>query len=509
MAPSRGGTPVMVSIDQGTTNTKAALVAATGDVLAVGSAPVGLSNPHPGWFEQDAGRVWASVTEAVAASLAAAPDVDPVAVALSTQRESVVGWHAGTGQPVAPVIGWQDRRTASWCDGLDDPARLLVRQRTGLRIDAMFSAPKLRWLLDHLPPDMQTSDVRVGTVDAWLLWKLTGGARHLQEAGNAGRTLLYDITTLDWSPELLDLFGVPREVLPDVQGSDGEFGATAAAIEQLPAGIPILAVLADSHAALYGHGCTEVGMAKATYGTGSSVMTPVRSSASDDSKVPTTLAWVTGGAPTYALEGNILSSGATLAWASQLISDGDVAGLVTLAEQVPDSGGVTLVPAFSGLGAPHWDREAVALLSGMTSATQRGQVARAAVESIAHQICDIVDVMEVAIGRLDVLRADGGASASDLVMQTQADLLDRAVEVGDVAEVSAVGAAKLGWHAAGEGSAWQEPRRRRRYDPRYDESQRRQQRARWRTEVARARFTAGAAAMPLDLILDGRNAGAT
>ena len=221
-----------------------------------------------------------------------------------------------------------------------------------------------------------------------------------------------------------------------------------------PTSTPIVAVLADSHAALFGHGCTEVGMAKATYGTGSSVMAPVADLSAGDERIPVTLAWVIDGSPTYALEGNILSSGATLAWAADLLTDGSVADLVALAETVPDSGGVTLVPAFSGLGAPHWDRNAHALISGMSEATGRAHLARAAVDSIGHQICDIVDVIEERSVPPRVFRADGGATSSAVVVQTQADLLGREVEVGDVAEVSALGAAKLAWRALGQESAW-------------------------------------------------------
>ena len=478
-----------MAIDQGTTNSKAALISADGRLVSDGSAPVGISSPRAGWVEQDANRIWTSVLEAMGACLEGAPDAEIVGVALSTQRESVVGWRASTGAPLGPVIGWQDLRTASWCSqALSKQDGQLVSARTGLRIDPMFSAPKMRWLLNHLPAAVPVDDVRLGTVDSWLVWQLTGGAEHLCEAGNASRTLLYDITALDWDADLLEVFGVPPSALPTAVASDQGFGATSG-VPLVSDGTPIVAVLADSHAALFGQGCTEVGMAKATYGTGSSVMAPVADLSAGDPRIPVTLAWVIGGSPSYALEGNILSSGATLAWAADLLTNGRVGDLVALADRVPDSGGVTLVPAFAGLGAPHWDRNTHALISGMSEATDRACLARAAVDSIGQQICDIVDVIEDRSSPLQVFRADGGASGSALVMQTQADLLGREVEVSHVPEVSALGAAKLAWRALGNEGAWPTESSGRIYRPIMDPSERRQRREHWAGEIDRTRFT--------------------
>ncbi|GAA3131988.1 glycerol kinase [Kribbella aluminosa] len=426
----------VLAVDQGTTNSKAALVTADGTVLATGSHPVGISTPHPGWVEQDAENIWLSVLKATTTCLnaaaggggAAGGGVEVVGIALSTQRESVVGWDH-SGNPVGPVLGWQDARTSSWCAQLPVAVDELVRRRTGLRVDAMFSAPKMRWLLDR-------SDAYVGTVDSWLIHRLTGCREHLTEAGNASRTLLYDLTALDWSAELLDAFGIPRAALPEVRRSDAGFGHTKD-VPGLPDGIPIVAVLADSHAAMYGQGCTLAGMVKATYGTGSSVMTPITDFAPDGC----TLAWLTD-RPGYALEGNIVSSGAALAWTADLLGLPDVGALMHLAATVPAADGVVLVPAFAGLGAPHWDREARAALTGMSSSTTRAHIARAAVDAVAHQICDITDTIP---GGLTTLRADGGATVSDLLMQTQADLLGRPVEAADVPEISALGVAELAW----------------------------------------------------------------
>ena len=476
-----------MSIDQGTTNTKAVLVDRAGQVVAVGSAPVGVTSPAPGWVEQSAEVIWTSVLAALADGLGD-QNWKIAGVSLSTQRESVVGWQASTGRPLGPVIGWQDSRTSAWCSAAFGPeARDTVRRRTGLQVDAMFSGPKIRWMLDHLPAGVASSDVRVGTVDAWLIWNLTGGRLHAGDAGNASRTLLFDVVDLAWSEELLGLFGVPVTALPEVRASNSRFGTTLG-VPGIPDGTPILAVMADSHAALYGQGCTTPGMAKATYGTGSSVMTPVDRFVPGGSPVPATLAWLTD-RPTYAREGNILSSGATLAWAADLLTAGRVADLMSLASGVADSGGITLVPAFSGLGAPHWDREATAIISGLTQSTTAAHIARAAVEAVGHQICDVVDAIESDGNRLSVLRADGGVTVSDLAMQIQADLLGRDVEVADIAEISALGAAQLAWRSLSPELDWTSSRARpRTFSPTLDPADRRRRRADWAGEVVRARL---------------------
>jgi len=464
----------VLAIDQGTTNSKAVLVSPDGAVLATGSAPVALSTPQPGWAEQNADDIWQSVLQAISRCTATADSVDIVGIALSTQRESVVGWNQ-LGKAVGPVIGWQDVRTTDWCSTLPPSVDTLVRERTGLRVDAMFSAPKLHWLLEHAQAD------RVGTVDSWLIHRLTGCREHLTDAGNASRTLLYDVLDLDWSTSLLEAFDVPRSVLPEVRASNGGFGTTSG-VPGLRNGIPIVAVLADSHAAMYGQGCTQAGMIKATYGTGSSVMTPVDSFVADGC----TLAWLTD-KPLYALEGNIVSSGAALAWTAELLGLADVGSLVELAATVPDAGGVVLVPAFAGLGAPHWDRNARAALTGMSSATTRAHVARACVDAVAHQICDITDTIESSGTTPRRLRADGGATVSDLLMQTQADLLGHPVEAADVAEISALGTAELAWTTLGEPTAWATTRTTRLYEPTLAPEPRAARRTHWAHAVAAVR----------------------
>jgi glycerol kinase len=485
--------PYVLSIDQGTTNSKAALVAASGAVVATAAAPVGIAHPRPRWVEQDAEDLWRSVVTAVDACLARVPEAAPVAVALTNQRESVVAWSRRTGRPLGPVLGWQDARTAERCaqlaaEGLGD----VVRERTGLGLDAMFSAPKMRWLLDAaLAGGADPADVCLGTVDSWLVWRLTGGAVFAAEAGNAARTLLFDLAGLDWHPELTAAFGVPHASLGEVRPSDAGFGTTVAT-GRLPGGLPIAAVLADSSAALYAHGATRPGSGKVTYGTGSSVMAPSPGAARAPDGISTTLAWLTGDGPTLAREGNILATGTALDWmagvlgASPTDAGGDYLG--RLAGEVPDAAGAVLVPAFSGLGAPHWDRDATALLSGLTAGTSRAHLARAALESVAHQVADVVDAMESdGALHLDLVHADGGASASRLLMQLQADLLGRPVAVAAASEASAVGAALLAVRALGLAGDVPPPAAPTVVEPRLPEDQRRRARAAWADAVRRSR----------------------
>lgn len=453
---STGAPSVVLALDEGTTNTKALLVScATGEVIASSSRPVGITFPAPGWVEQDASDLWAATVAAARDCLAGSPDVRVEAVSISNQRESVVCWDRRDGTPLGPVLGWQDARTALWCAqlaGEHPDAEPLVRSRTGLTLDPMYSAPKMRALWDAaLAGGADPADIALGTVDSWLVWNLTG--EHLAEIGNASRTLLLDLATCTWDAELLDLFGIPRSALGELRGSDAGFGRTSTRT-LLPTGVPVQAVLADSHAAMYHHGCDRPGTGKATYGTGSSVMAPVAAASAAPDGITTTVAWHTDGSPTYAREGNIIASGAALDWMAATLGARpgatDGAFLTELAATVPDSGGVSFVPAFSGLGAPYWDRAATGILVGVTAGTTRAHLARAALEAVAHQVSDVVDAIEAdGAARIDVLRADGGATRSRLLMQTQADLLGRVVQVADAPEASALGAATLARRALG------------------------------------------------------------
>ncbi|SNT54227.1 glycerol kinase [Asanoa hainanensis] len=413
---------LVLAIDQGTSSTKCLLVDRSGTVVASGSAPVPIRYPAPGWVEQDADEILASVLTAARACLDGVPRGAVDAVGLSTQRESAVVWDRRTGRPAGPVLGWQDRRAS--CADLRTHADE-IRRISGLPLDQMFSAAKLRWLLDRTP------DAAVGTVDAWLLYALTG--RHQIEVGNASRTQLLDVRSGSWSPELLDLFGIPESALPALTPSAGSLGTIGAAGGVL-AGLPITAVLGDSHAALYAHGTQVDGGVKVTYGTGSSVMGLVSTVPSD--AVCLTVAWGDPGIR-LAAEGNIRSTGATVLWLAEFLGV-DPARVAELADEA-SSDGVHLVPAFGGLAAPWWDDSAVGVLSGLTLGTRPAQVARAAIESIAHQVADVVD----ALGPAGRLLADGGATGNDTLMQIQADLAGVPVRRARTANLSALGAAFL------------------------------------------------------------------
>lgn len=479
-------TPYVLALDEGTTNAKALAVADDGTVLAAGSAPVPVSYPQPGWVEQDAEAIWRAQSAAIAACLDGVGGA-PEAITISNQRESVVCWDARSGRALGPVLGWQDSRTAEFCDWLRSPEReLSVAATTGLSLDPMFSAPKMRYLLDRVGAAMpdDARHARIGTIDAWLVARLSGQDSYVIEAGNASRTLLMDLATLQWSEEMCALFGVPAARLPRIVASNADFGATAG-LDALPDGVPIVGVLGDSHAALFGHGCRTASEGKATYGTGSSVMVPSGADRSVRPGVSTTLAWLTD-RPMYGHEGNIVASGTAMDWTARLLGVAPGRALDELAAAVPDSASTSLVPAFTGLGAPWWDRRAVGLVAGLTAATERGHLARAALESVAHQIADVVEALGA--GDLTVLHADGGATASRLLMQTQADLLGRDVVVSANAEVSALGAAlmgftRLGWDLpAPEGGAG------RRYRPALDEPARAAARSRWGRALARSRL---------------------
>ena len=478
--------PYVLALDEGTTNAKALAVAADGTVLAVGSAPVPVSYPQPGWVEQDAEDIWRAQSAAIAACLDGVGGA-PEGIAISNQRESVVCWDARSGRALGPVLGWQDSRTAEFCDWLRSPEReFSVAATTGLSLDPMFSAPKMRYLLDRVGAAMpdDARHARIGTIDAWLVARLSGQESYVIEAGNASRTLLMDLATLQWSEEMCALFGVPAARLPRIVASNADFGATAG-LDALPDGVPIVGVLGDSHAALFGHGCRTTSEGKATYGTGSSVMVPSGADRSVRPGVSTTLAWLTD-RPMYGHEGNIVASGTAMDWTARLLGVAPGRALDELAATVPDSAGISLVPAFTGLGAPWWDRRAVGLVAGLTAATERGHLARAALESVAHQIADVVEALGA--GDLTVLHADGGATASRLLMQTQADLLGRDVVVSANAEVSALGAALMGFTRLGWDLPVPEGGAGRRYRPALDEPARAAARSRWGQALARSRL---------------------
>lgn len=441
--------PVILAVDQGTTNTKALLVAPDGSVLASRSRAMQVAYPQPGWAEQSASDIWDAVAGLIAALSAAEPDVEVAALAISNQRETVVLWETETGRPIAPAIIWQCARSAERCAALKAAGHgEAVAARSGLDIDPLFPAAKIAWLLDSVPGARERAargEIKAGTIDSWLLWNLTGGTVHATDHSNASRTQLFNLDTLDWDPELARIFDVPLELLPRISPSDGGFGAVAAGVTALPAGTPIQVLLGDSHAALFAHGIDAPGRVKATIGTGSSLMAATKGRVRSSHGLSSTIAWSRAdGSVQHALEGNISVSGHAAAFATALLGLPDEQELTQLAQSVASSAGVVFVPALAGLGAPHWETGARGTLSGMTLATRPAHVARATLEAIALQIGDVLDAIEADLGSpLGELSIDGGAARNPLLVRLLADLTGRTIVRPAIAEASALGAARL------------------------------------------------------------------
>lgn len=430
----------ILAIDQGTTNSKAVLVSETGEVLARGSAAVGISYPQPGWVEQDPRRIFASVCEAIEACLKTVSDITVEAVAVSNQRESVTVWDAETGETLGPVLSWQCRRTAPDCERLIAEGHLdRVEALTGLPLDPMFPGSKFRWLLDRVPAARR---VRLGTIDSWLIHCLTGGRRHVCDASNAARSQLFDLKGQAWSAELGEIFGVDITLLPEVLDSSADFGTTRG-LPGIADGTPIRSAIGDSHAALFGHGAFKPGDGKVTFGTGSSVMTTLPRFIAPQNGITTTVAWRIAGVPTFAFEGNILVSAASLPWMAGILGLPDVAALVDLAATA-EPGGPGFVPAFVGLGAPYWNSDARALFAQINFSTTRAQMARSVTDSIACQVHDVIAAMRAQSGgKLGALYVDGGPSQNRFLMQCVSNLIEHAVIQCEAPEASALGAAYL------------------------------------------------------------------
>lgn len=493
------GTPSILAIDQGTTNTKALVVGLDGTVLGTGSVPTGVDHPQAGWAQTSATTIRDSVAAAIRQACAQAAGATILAIGISNQRESVVAWDAVSGEPVGPCVIWQCLRSAPLCEALRQAGHAdEVAARSGLGLDPMFSAGKLRWLLDHGASPRGTAralaeagELRAGTVDAWLLWALTDGAAHACDAGNASRTQLLNLDTADWDPFLLDLFGIPAGVLPQVRASDALFGRTAGGFAGLPDGIAIHAMMGDSHAALFGHVGDDAldgpGRVKVTLGTGSSLMAPTPARAHSTHGLSSTIAWQRGAAPVHALEGNIIVSGHAASFGAQLLGLDGPEALSALAASVPDAGGVHVVPALAGLGAPHWHSEARGLICGLSLGSRPAHVARAVLEGIAHQICDVLAALEADLGQpFAAISVDGQAAANDLLMQMLADLSGRRVDRPAQTALSALGAAMLAGQAIGQPLAQSLRARDRSFAPALDEEPRRAARADWALALARA-----------------------
>ena len=488
----------LLAIDQGTTSSRAIIFDEHGNVHATAQREIQIHTPRSGWVEQDAQEIWttqiAVVQQAIASARILAKDIR--ALGLTNQRETTVVWDKRTGRPLAPAIVWQDRRAAPWCNQLIQNGQAeKIHLKTGLRIDPYFSAGKLVWLLNNIEGLKELAEqghVAFGTIDSWLIWNLTQGSQHVIEASNASRTMLMNLQTQQWDEELLSLFQIPQSVLPKIIRSDELITHTAPGL--LGAEIPIAGILGDQQSALFGQSCFEIGTAKNTYGTGCFMLFNTGSEIQcSQNKLLTTLAWNCQNQPTYALEGSVFMAGAIVQW----LRDGlgiikNSAEVERLANKVEDTDGVVLVPAFTGLGAPHWDSDARALLCGMSRGTNRAHIARAALESIAFQVSDVLTAMQSDIEQpLKELRVDGGASENNMLMQFQADILNVPVLRPKLLESSAWGAAAMAGLKVGVfsnlneiASSWQLDQA---FEPNMSEDQRQHYLHQWNEALTRAK----------------------
>jgi glycerol kinase len=446
----------ILSFDQGTTSSRAIVFDRKGGIVAMAQKEFTQIYPQPGWVEHDANEIWSTqvgvAAEAILKANLHATDVQ--AIGITNQRETTVVWDRRTGEALGNAIVWQDRRTAAHCDQLREEGHApVIQEKTGLVLDAYFSATKISWILKNIPGAREKAEdghLAFGTIDSWLIWKLTAGEKHVTDVTNASRTLLFNINTLTWDEELLALFGVPASMLPEVKSSSEIVGETSANLFSVR--IPIAGIAGDQQAALFGQMCTKPGMVKNTYGTGCFMLMnignkPILST----HKLVTTIAWKINGEVQYALEGSIFIAGAVVQW----LRDGlglikTAADVEPLAQKVKTSDGVYLVPAFAGLGAPHWDQHARGTMVGLTRGTTAAHLARAALESIAYQTMEVLKAMEADAGvQIEELRVDGGATANNLLMQFQADILGVRVVKPEITEVTAIGAAYLAGLATG------------------------------------------------------------
>ncbi|HEY8968807.1 MAG TPA: glycerol kinase GlpK [Puia sp.] len=456
----------ILSLDQGTTSSRAIVFDRKGNSMALSQKEFTQLFPQPGWVEHDPMEIWSSQLSVAIEAIAKAGVTpgDIAAIGITNQRETTILWNRETGRPVYNAIVWQDRRTSDYCNALKEAGKAdMIRERTGLVIDAYFSATKVRWMLDHVPGVKELAKegkLAFGTVDTWLLWNLTDGKVHATDVTNASRTMLFNIHTMQWDEELLKLFDIPAGILPQVCSSSEVYGHTAGNV--WAARIPIAGIAGDQQSALFGQMCTEVGMVKNTYGTGCFLLMNIgdKPILSRNSLV-TTVAWKINGEVRYALEGSIFIGGAVVQWLRDGLGVIDSSGEVeALARGVQDNGGVYMVPAFTGLGAPHWQQQARGMITGITRGTTAAHISRAALESIAFQTMEVVRAMEADAGAaIQELRVDGGAVANNLLMQFQADIMGVKVVRPKLTETTAMGAAYLAGLAVGFWKSVEEIRR--------------------------------------------------
>ena len=486
----------ILAIDQGTTSSRSIIFDRESRIVSVGQKEYTQIYPRSGWVEHDPFEIWQTqkdtAIEALKSANLAASDIE--AVGITNQRETTILWDRATGRPIYNAIVWQDRRTSEFCSQVRAEHADLIRRKTGLEVDAYFSASKIRWLLDNVEGAREQAvrgELAFGTVDTWLVWQMTGGALHITDVSNASRTMLFNIETLEWDDELLRIFDIPRAILPHVRSSSEVYGEIQHPAEL--AGVKIAGIAGDQQAALFGQLCFEPGLTKNTYGTGCFMLQNIGTKPVESkNRLLTTIGWQIDGRTEYALEGSVFIGGAVIQWLRDSLGIIETsADVEALANTVEDNGGVYFVPAFAGLGAPHWDQEARGLITGLTRGTGRAHIARAALESIAYQTADLLDAMHRdAETKLTELRVDGGATQNDSLLQFQADILQIPVVRSKTAETTALGAAYLAGLAVGYWRSkeemaehWQEDKR---FTPRLSAGEAAHLLAGWHEAVRRA-----------------------
>lgn len=446
----------ILSLDQGTTSSRAIVFNHSGEIIAIAQKEFTQIYPEAGWVEHNPSEIWSTqlavATEVIAKANLTAADIK--AIGITNQRETTVVWDKTTGKPLYNAIVWQDRRTSEYCNSIKKQGlSQKIQEKTGLIIDSYFSATKVKWVLENVEgarEKAEKGELAFGTVDSWLIWNLTAGKVHVTDVSNASRTMLYNIHSLTWDNDLLELFGIPSSMLPEVKSSSEVYGTTAGNI--LAAQIPIAGIAGDQQSALFGQMCTQPGMVKNTYGTGCFMLMNIgKTPKTSTNNLLTTIAWQINGEVNYALEGSIFIAGAIVQWLrDELGLIEKSADVEQLAKKVEDTQGVYIVPAFAGLGAPYWNQDARGTITGITRGTNKSHIARAALESIAYQTMDVLNAMQADAGTpISELRVDGGATGNNLLMQFQADLLNCKVVRPEVTEVTAIGAAYLAGLATG------------------------------------------------------------
>lgn len=486
----------ILALDQGTTSSRAIVFDRNSEIVSVAQKEFTQIYPQSGWVEHNPREIWETQIETAIEALRKAnlTAQEFAAVGITNQRETTVVWNRKTGEPICNAIVWQDRRTSEFCDEIRKNYADVIRQKTGLEVDAYFSASKINWILENIPnagKQAENGELCFGTIDSWLIWKLTNGTKHLTDVSNASRTMLYNIETLSWDAELLEIFNIPRQVLPEVKSSSEFYGAIETPRELR--GIKIAGIAGDQQAALFGQMCFEKGSSKSTYGTGCFLLqntgTEIKKS---ENNLLTTVSWQIGDKTEYALEGSVFIGGAVIGWLRDSLGIIENASDVeALANSISDNGGVYFVPAFAGLGAPHWNQDARGLIIGLTRGTGKAHIARAAVEAIAFQTADLLDSMR-ADSKIELkeLRVDGGATKNDSLLQFQADVLGIPVVRSRITETTALGAAYLAglaigfWKDKSELSAHQQPDKI--FMPKMSQTKIKAMRERWNEAVKRA-----------------------